>query len=160
MAIPGILKTLGLMTTSEAADTIGIHRNTIWNAIKQNHIRSRKIGNSIALRPKDVAKFRAKYLSGAVTTTSKRPKKKGRPRDSAAVRAAKAKAVKQAKAAKVEAAKLAKADRAEAKAAKAEATKVARAEAREAAKVVKKAAREAAKAEVRKAKGETTGVET
>jgi excisionase family DNA binding protein len=82
MATPGILKTMGLMTTSEAADTIGIHRNTIWNAIKQGHIPANKIGNAIALDPKDVAEFRAKYLRGEVTTTSPEPAKKGRPKGS------------------------------------------------------------------------------
>lgn len=67
------------MTTTEAAATIGIHRNTMWNAINQGHIPATKIGNAIALDPKDVAAFRARYLRGEVTTTSVEPKKKGRP---------------------------------------------------------------------------------
>jgi excisionase family DNA binding protein len=79
MATPGIFKLQGLMTTSEAAKTIGVHRNTIWNAINQGHIPSNKIGNAIALDPKDVADFRARYLRGEITSTAPAPKKKGRP---------------------------------------------------------------------------------
>jgi excisionase family DNA binding protein len=80
MAIPGTLKQMGYLTTSEAAATIGIHRNTIWNAIKNGHIPSRKIGNTIGLVEADVTAFRDRYLRGEVTTTSATPKPKGRPR--------------------------------------------------------------------------------
>ena len=85
MAIPGTLRQMGFLTTSEAARTIGIHRNTIWNAIKNGHIPSRKIGNTIGLTEADVRAFRERYLRGEVTTTSVSPKPKGRPRKVASV---------------------------------------------------------------------------
>src|SRR3990170_2516900 len=82
MATPGIFKLQGLMTTTEAAATVGVHRNTVWNAIKQGHIPAHKIGNAIALDPRDVAEFRGRYLRGEVTSTALEPKKRGRPRGS------------------------------------------------------------------------------
>jgi len=80
MATPSILKSMGnVMTTTEAAATIGVHRNTIWNAIKIGHIPYLKIGNAIVLDPEDVKLFRARYLRGEVTSTSVDPAKRGRP---------------------------------------------------------------------------------
>lgn len=79
MATPGVFKELGLMTTSEAAALVGVHRATIWNAIQQGHIPTKLIGNSNALRLEDVATFRDNYLRFKVTSTSATPAKKGRP---------------------------------------------------------------------------------
>lgn len=119
MAIPRVLKESGFLTTTEAAIIVGVHRATIWNAIQQKHLRSRLIGNSMALSVKDVENYRDNWRRGEVTSTSRSPAKKGRPLLPATVRrraaeaakiAAEAEAkVKAAKAAKKKAARAAKA---------------------------------------------------
>lgn len=66
MATPGIFKELGLLTTTEAADIVGVHRNTIWNAIRHGHLPKKLIGNAVGLDPKDVADFRDRYINGKI----------------------------------------------------------------------------------------------
>lgn len=70
MATPGILKELGLMTTSEAATLVGVHRNTIWNAIRHGHLPRKLIGNAVALDPKDVADFKDRYINGKIDNST------------------------------------------------------------------------------------------
>lgn len=79
MAVPNILSREGLVTSSQAADMIGLHRNSIWNAIRVGHLKATKIGNAMGLQLEDVTTFRKNYLRGTTTTTSVVPAKKGRP---------------------------------------------------------------------------------
>jgi len=79
MAVPNILRREGLVTSSQAADMIGLHRNSIWNAIRVGHLKATKIGNAMGLQLEDVTTFRKNYLRGTTTTTSVVPAKKGRP---------------------------------------------------------------------------------
>lgn len=80
MAIPAIFKEKGWMTTTEAAIVVGVHRATIWNAVQQQHLPSKMVGNSLALEPADVITYRDNWRRGKVTSTSATPAKKGRPR--------------------------------------------------------------------------------
>jgi excisionase family DNA binding protein len=80
MAVPGIIRLRGLLTTREVAALLGVTNSSIWNAVQVGHLPAVKVGNALAMEPADVAVFREKYLRGEVTTTSAaEPAKKGRP---------------------------------------------------------------------------------
>ena len=72
------------MTTSQAALIVGIHRNTLWNAIRKKQLKAVLIGNAVALKKKDVIRFRDLYIRGKIVpppppamkkTPTKKPRK-------------------------------------------------------------------------------------
>lgn len=75
-----MIKEKGLITTQEAADIVGMHRNTLWNAVHKGQIPSKMFGGTIALDPKDVIAFRNRYHRGEIPTLRSKklvvPKKK------------------------------------------------------------------------------------
>lgn len=64
MPVINKLREEGLLTTSEAAEVIGVHRNTVHNAIKSGKLTSEWVGPVRGVKKSDAEKFRKEYFGG------------------------------------------------------------------------------------------------
>ena len=79
MTVPKSLEESGLLSTSEVAEKLSVHRSTVWNWIKTGLLASSQVSQADGrpfhgIEPKVLAKFCA--LHGYVDPTQKKGKKK------------------------------------------------------------------------------------
>jgi excisionase family DNA binding protein len=65
MTIPLTMAQRGLLSTSQVADELGVHRSTIWALVRSGALRSKKLGrkrNFYAVSRDDMVRFAKLWL--------------------------------------------------------------------------------------------------
>jgi len=61
MTIPKSISDGELLSTSDVADKLGVHRSTVWLWIKRGMLSSERHGTFHGVQPKALARFRSLY---------------------------------------------------------------------------------------------------
>lgn len=73
MTVPKAIAAAGLLSTSQVAKQLGVHRSTVWGWIKQDMIASEKRGSFHGIKPSELKKFLSWYdIKSAKKTTGKK----------------------------------------------------------------------------------------
>jgi len=70
----------GLVSTTEVARQMGVHRSTVWHWIHTGALKAERSGGFLGIKPAELDKFRSIYRTGETVEQpqAKRPEKRKR----------------------------------------------------------------------------------
>lgn len=70
----------GLISTSEVARRMSVHRTTVWHWIRTGALKAERSGGFLGIKPGDLEKFQSIYVTEATASQPAPEKKKKRRR--------------------------------------------------------------------------------